>query len=426
MKKTWIWIVGTCLSTGSVLAEAKELSYEITPYADVTLGLFHSQKSYNSSQPDAAKKTWQELSASYGVKGSISLENKQLYGSVLALTSATRGDGDAAQFTLGKESKTDIGEWTLGLKDTAEQQPFNRYDLSIGRQAVVIGDGFMVAGDALNMGRGVAEGELDRGGAYYLAARKSFDFTTVLKYRPIPALTTTLAYLKSNNKAQYQPELLVADAQYQQDKLGVGLSYLDVLTVKDPDLQTQRKNLKNYALRMDYLLNPALHLKAEYVLQDQTHRTENAGYVMLQQQFAQLKYQPTLSYRFSRFSTHYDTMFYGNPGELGTWFQGEVAGNYAGPFNKNANIHQVALTLTPHEKLTVGALAYKYDTINKQAENLDGYEFDLYGVWAAHKHINIIPLIAWYKPEQSMASAGSQQPDAQGNFYTQLLLQYHY
>ncbi len=74
-------------------------------------------------------------------------------------------------------------------------------DVSIGRQNVLIGDGFIVAGDALNVGKGIADGELNRGGGYYLAARRSFNFTTVINLQLAEGLNTHWYYLESGNKA---------------------------------------------------------------------------------------------------------------------------------------------------------------------------------------------------------------------------------
>lgn len=414
-----------CASLCFGVLHAADLDYTIAPYLDVTYGLFHSQKSYNNPD-DGSKKSWQELSAGYGVKGNVELNQTSIYASLIGVTSATFGDGDAGNNTNGHEHKTNVGEWTLGIKDTHGQEEYSKYDLSVGRQSVVIGDGFMVAGDALNLGKSIGDGEMDRGGAYYLAARQSFDFTTVLKFKPIDKLITEFAYLKSKNKAQFSPELFVTDWKYTQDNLSLAATYLDVLTLDDPLHESDRQHLKNYAMRFDYKLKPTLEFKGEYVYQDKQNSTENAGYLGVSYQFADVASQPTIGYRFSRFSEQYDPMFYGNTDNIGTWFQGEVAGNYAGPFNSNANIHQISASMTPRENLALGVLAYKFDTLKKQQENLDGYEFDFYAAWSANKHINVIPLLGFYKPKQDLSNGGSQMPNNKLNTYAQLLLQYSY
>ncbi len=405
---------------------ASQIDYEIQPYVDVMLGVFHSEKSYTNPEDTHSGKTWQEVGAKYGLKGSASFDQHALYASAIAISTGTFGDGDASNVTNGHERRTNLGEWSLGLKDTPAQKEYSRYDISVGRQNIIIGDGFMVSGDAVNLGEAVADGALDRGGAYYLATRKAFDFTTALKYRPWENLSTALYYLKSDNKVQYSTEMLVADAMFQEEKFGVGGTYLDVLDLDDALHETDRHNLKNYALRGNYAFNPDLQLKAEVVYQDNARSNENAGYVALNYNLPNSAYQTAVGYRFSRYSQDYDPMFYGNTLGIGGWVQGEVAGNYAGPNNRNATAHQISFSMSPKENLMLGAFAYKFDSIKKSQENLSAYELDFYSVWSPTKHINVIPLIGFYKPKKDIQTGGSQFPDHQLNTYTQLLLQYTY
>lgn len=78
------------------------------------------------------------------------------------ISSATFGDGDAGQNSNGKERKTDVNEWVIGFKDGTNKDELTTYDLSIGRQNIMIGDGFFIAGDALNLGKVPADGTLDQ------------------------------------------------------------------------------------------------------------------------------------------------------------------------------------------------------------------------------------------------------------------------
>jgi len=405
---------------------ASQIDYEIQPYADVILGVFHSEKSYANPEDTDPKKTWQEIGAKYGLKGSATLGQNALYASAIGISTGTFGDGDAGNVTNGHERRTNLGEWSLGLKDTPAQEEFAHYDVSVGRQNIIVGDGFMVSGDAVSLGKAVADGELDRGGAYYLATRKAFDFTTALKFRPIENLTAGLFYLKSDNKAQYSTELWVADAMYQEEKFGIGGTFLNVSDVDDVFLETDRKDLKNYALRANYAFNPNLQLKAEAVYQDNARSNENAGYVALNYSIPDSAYHSAVGYRFSHYSEDYDPMFYGNTVAISEWVQGEVAGNYAGPNNRNTNIHQISFSMSPKENLMLGAFAYKFDTIEKAQQNLSAYELDFYSVWSVNKHMNVIPLVGFYKPKKDIQTGGSQFPDDQWNTYAQLLLQYTY
>ena len=414
--------------SGAVYAEKPHLEvagWKIEPKAELTYGMFYSDKNYNNPTSEHRHPYWHEIYAKYGAEGEYALNHSAVYASVVGISSATLGDGDAAGFTTCDEHKTSVDEWVLGWKNAKDDQA--TLDVSIGRQNVQLADGFMIAGDALNLGQGLADGALDRGGAYYLAARRSFDFAGVVKYQPIEGLNSTWMYLESGNKAQYEPKLFAADGMYQQDQYGLGLSYLQILDVKDPLHESARDDLKNISLRANTQLNEALHLSGEFVHQDQKHDNENAWYVRASYDFKQWPYQPSLSYRYSSFSEHYDPLFYGNTDAgFGTWFQGEVAANYAGPFSSNTRIHQVALQASVQENLHVGAIAYQFDTIKKQHESLDGHELDFFAVWSPQQNINVIPLFGLYKPKKDINHGGTQVADDKTNTYGQLILQYLY
>lgn len=416
------------LVSGATYAQKPQLNvagWQLEPTAELTYGMFYSDKSYNNPEPEHAHPYWHEVYAKYGAKAEYTLNNSAVYASLVGISSATLGDGDAAGFTTGDEHKTSVEEWVLGWKNAKDDTA--TLDVSIGRQNVQLADGFMLAGDALNLGQGIAEGALDRGGAYYLAARRSFDVAGVVKYQPIEGLNTTWMYLESGNKAQYEPTLFAADGIYQQEKYGVGLSYLQILDVKDPFEESVRDDLKNIAIRGNTQLNESLNLSGEFVHQDQKHEDENAWYIRANYDFKQLPYQPSLSYRYSSFSEQYDPLFYGNTDAgFGTWFQGEVAANYAGPFSKNTRIHQLALQASVQENLHLGAIAYQFDTIKKEYGNLDGHELDFFAVWSPQQNISIMPLLGIYKPKKDLSEGGTQRGDDKTNVYGQLLVQYLY
>lgn len=213
---------------------------------------------------------------------------------------------------------------------------------------------------------------------------------------------------------------------YQLKDKGVGFTYLNVLDLTDAEHVSGREDLKNYALRLNYQPLPELQVKTESVVQDKKDGQENAGYLALNYNFLSSKYTPSLGYRFSHFSDQYDPMFYGNTVGFGTWFQGEVAGNYAGPFNKNADIHQVSYMMNLKENFMLGALAYKFKTVNKSLANVDGHELDVFSVWSVNKKFNVIPLVGLYKPKHDIHSGGTQNYDDKTNVYAQLILQYIY
>ncbi len=188
-----------------------------------------------------------------------------------------------------------------------------------------------------------------------------------------------------------------------------------------------RNDIQDFAIRAKTQANDQLALAAEYVYQDKMKGDENAWYASAQYTFDQIKYQPILGYRFSSFSEDYDGLFYGNTeAGFGTWFQGEVAANYAGPYSTNARIHQLSFQASVKENLHLGVLAYQFDTIDKTKGDLDATEVDFFAVWSPTQNINVIPLVGLFKPKKDALQGGSQLGDRDTNTYAQLILQYVY
>jgi hypothetical protein len=114
-------------------------------------------------------------------------------------------------------------------------------------------------------------------------------------------------------------------------------------------------------------------------------------------------------------------MFNGFSRGYGTWFQGEVAANYSGPFNSNTSVQHVALKVKPVDAVTIGALFFEFNTLHKNdALSLDGRELDLYAEWVASEHLIITPLLGLYKPDKDASNGGNQVGGNGTNVYSQL------
>ncbi|WP_413044084.1 hypothetical protein [Pseudomonas sp. YJ42] len=404
---------------------------QINADLEAMVGLFHSGENYGQSGTLAeGSSSWQEAYLKYGFSFSQGLSGSgdQAYGALNWVSSGTFGDGDAAGWSNGSERTTKVEDaylgWRSGNRFAALGE--NGVDVSFGRQNIVIGDGFLVSGDALNFGREVADGMLDRGGAYYITPRKAFDKTAVLRLGGEQGLRGDLMWLKSDNRSQGRPEMAVATLENVTDKGTVGLTYLDVLDTDEEFDFVDRKGIRTYSLRAQGNAGVEnLFLSGEYAHQDKNDGNENAWYLEAGWTFSDIAWSPSVNYRYSRFSNAYDPLFYGNGRALGTWFQGEVASNYAGPFNSNTRVHHIGLKAAPAENLTVGALMYRFETIDSNAgafADLGGKEIDLYAEWAARDNLFIIPVVGFYKPNESLANGGSQIGNDDTNLYGQLLV----
>lgn len=393
-------------------------------------GVFHSRESYaQTGVREPGSVNWQEATLQYGVNFSHRRAGfGEIHGALDWVSSATFGDGDAAGWTMGDERTTKIENAWIGWR-SAELFPAlgeNGLELSAGRQNLVVGDGFLIAGDALNIGRGLLDGEVNRGGAYYLTGRKAFDQTAVLRWGGQQGWRGDLMWLKSDNRAQASPELSVATLEHVDTAATFGLTGIHV---NDTDatlaaqLYPERKGMKLYSARAQGNAGVSdLFLAAEHAWERKPSGNETAWYLETGWTFSQLPGKPSVNYRYSRFSEGYDPLFYGNGRALGTWFQGEVAANYAGPFNSNTRVHHLGLKAAVTESLEVGALFYRFDTLDPNLGNRDSRELDLYAQWTLDEHWSVLPLVGYYKPRRSAEDGASQLGDSRANLYGQLLV----
>jgi hypothetical protein len=421
------------LAGASLGASAHELYSDaerhLNANVEAVFGAFHSERSYVIGRDQPGSTSWQEGYIKYGLSADQRLGSMgALYGAFALLSSATWGDGDAAGFSDGSERTSKIEDAYLGWK-SGNLVPLlgeDGIDLSFGKQMVAVGDGFLLQGDSLNVGHGLADGQFNRGGAYYLAARKSFDKTAVLRLGGSSGWRGDLMWLQSDNRAQANTEMHVATLEHVADAGTVGLTYIATTHVDEQyasPQQLERDGMKTYSLRGQGNAGvDNLFLSGEYAKQDKPHTaTEDAWYLEAGWTFANLPWQPNLSYRYSRFSEQYDTLFYGLGRGLGTWFQGEVAGNYAGPFNSNARVQKVGLVVSPSPTLNLGVMAFNFDTIDRRLGNVDGRELDIYAEWTINDHLMVVPLVGLYQPDRSAEQGGTQLGSNNDNLYGQVV-----
>lgn len=422
------------LLIGAGQANAHELYGNDDGHLNATLeaafGIFHSQENYApSGRLSEGSSSWREGYIKYGLSFDKGLAGAGTgYGAANLLSSGTWGDGDAAGFSDGSERTTKFEDAYLGWRSDELFAPLGKdgVDLSFGRQNIAIGDGFLINGDALNIGKGLADGEFNRGGSYYLAARKAFDETAVLRLGGKEGWRSDLMWLKSNNRAQAMTEMYAGTLEHVAEAGTVGLTYIKTTDIDEQyasPLQLERDGMQTYSLRATGNAGVKdLFLSGEYAEQNKPHASnEDAWYLEAGWTFSAAPWTPYVSYRYSRFSENYDTLFYGMSRGYGTWFQGEVAGNYAGPFNNNSRIQNVGLKVSPLENLNLGALYFNYDTIDRNLGNTDGHEVDLYAEWHVNDHLTVMPLVGFYQPDKSFDNGGTQLGNNNQNVYGQLL-----
>lgn len=419
--------LGAALSLLAAPAGAYELHNQDgdTLNADLTLvhAWLHSQRNYDG-RPGGSN--WREGYAKYGLSGSRTRAGAgSFYGSVNLVSSATWGDGDAGGYSDGSERRTRLEDAFVGWRSGTVLPALGTdgLDISFGRQAVKIGSGFLVMDDGFNPGRRLAGGTLDRGGAYYIAARHAFAGTAVLKLGGQDGLHGSAMWLKSDNHAQADTALAAATLDYTGPAGTLGLTYvrgLDVDRRHASPAQLARKGMDTYSLRGEGSAGIAnASFAFELARQHSDAGQASAGYVQAGYAWPDAPWAPALRYRYARHGLGWDSLFTGG---FRAWLQGEVAGNYAGPFNTNAGVHQLVLDTKPSPTLTLGVAVQRYRTLReRQALALDARELNLFAEWAVHEHLVVAPMLGLYKPRRDAASGGNQNR-AGTNVYAQLLL----
>lgn len=158
-------VVAALVMMGVVPAHAFDLykSGGLTLNGDFSaaLGVINSERSYNSigvlSTP--GKRTWFEGLGTYGVSGSYALgdHNGTIFGAFDLFSGADRGGYNAAGITTGHEYQTQIQNAYLGWKsgDTIPWLGHDGFQISAGRQTLVLGTGFLIGGDKISLGKGL-------------------------------------------------------------------------------------------------------------------------------------------------------------------------------------------------------------------------------------------------------------------------------
>lgn len=378
-------------------------------------GIFHNENdNFGAGRFGDGANTvdWQEgylkpiLDASWTTGGAGTL-----YGGLSYVGTATLGDGDPAGFSNDDPEGIDKELAYVGWK-SGELCSFlgkDGLDLSAGKQEFSIGDGFLIM-----------DGTFDGvDGAYWLAPHRAFDQTAILRLNTKPVRGDAF-YLKSG--ADYdRTELHGLNVELVNELGTVGATWMDVTDADAGGFYANRKGMRVVSVRaqgkpLSGIGQEELFLSFEYAREDRGDRLDvaadgwygEAGYTL-----SQLPWTPTLSYRYAFFSgdkdpgdgkyQSFDPMFYGFSRGWGTYFMGEIVGEYY-LFNSNEKVNMVHLNLLPSEALSVGALYYDFRLDQK---NLFGTpvssdkfadEVDLYADYTVNDNLFVSGVFAWAMP----------------------------
>lgn len=342
-----------------------------------------------------------ELKAAYATSGAGTV-----YGAVSAVAALTRGDGDANYIsaTYGNPESIAIEDAYLGWKSGTLLPSLGEdaIDLSAGRQSFRIGDGFLIADGTADVG--------ERAG-YWSLARNSFKQTAIARINTSPVrgdvfmLKNDSSLSNTSSLDQASTSLYGANVEFFKhapEKDGratydnrahyVGLTYLHVYdadsfgnfsyqagtpaTVANT-LTANRDGLNVFTAHAGGSFIPGfddLTLHTQYALErnDESNRKvdANAWYLEPAYTFSQAPWTPKVAYRYSHFSgdgnpndntdKSFDPLFYGTSRGYGTWYQGEIIGQYM-IFNSNVNVNMLNLSVKPIDPLKLSLIAYRFE-----------------------------------------------------------------
>lgn len=315
-----------------------------------------------------------------------------MFGGVSAVGAMTRGGSDAGGFTHGDPESIGLETAFVGWKsgDLLSDLGKDAISLSAGSQNFIIGDGFLIG-----------DGHADQGkdAAAWIGPRTAFKqaYLAQLNTGKIHADLFDLTATADLDYADYKENLRMRGANLEwRDTLGtLGATYYHTM---DAD-NALRDGVDVYDLRAKgtpIASLPQVGVAGEYVWQKggDANKSAHAWYTQLSYTFTDLPWTPTLSYRRSEYSSDYDAMAYGYGGEYGTWYQGEIVGEYM-LFNSNEKIDLLKLAVKPREDVTVGLMGYRF-TLDKAPAGVDSRDFakelDMYANWSVTPALTVSAL----------------------------------
>lgn len=338
------------------------------------------------------------------VMPAISLAARKWYGEVSAVGAVTVGDGDPGGFTTGGDGDIDLETLFIGWRSgdaTADgERPV--LDISLGRQSLNIGDGFLIDDGNLDIGN-------DSG--VWLVPRQAFQRTALARidYR---AVHTDLFFLEADPDHD-EPALAGANLEYQFETAGhAGLLYFHILDADPPAVFGPRQGMDVISARLNDWRLPIfsqIALWGEAARQSGEGRDAkfdaSAWYAEVIYHFEKLRWTPSLSYRYAYFSgdadpgdftrRDFDPLFYGyDVRGWGTWFQGEVIGGWL-LFNNNQRNHLVHLAVSPSETLSIGLIGGTFSLAESNylgipvTERHFGDEINVYTDWSLNENVHV-------------------------------------
>ena len=346
---------------------------------EIGLGLLHVTEDFTAAGRDSV--SWSEGYAIAGFKFEHALDaNWKVFGALTGVVNGDRGQGDAVGFSTGRDEGGQVQDAYAGLSWSDGKEGGASAKISGGRQKWVLGDGFLIAGDQPTSGADEV-GPYDEGGGYYMNPRRVFSMTAILNVDTGTPWKFDAFYIESEKAFNGQLAIAGGNVDYVDAKWGtIGVTYIRGVNVEKPAFVLAPEHagadganiysihgntslgIKDFNIAGTYVNEQGPANPGGANALQQAKLDAWAWYVSPSYTFSSATWTPTVYYRFASFSgddpntagnESYDPLFYGATG-YNTWFIGEIAANYSGPFSQNADVHSIGLKTAPNIDVGIG------------------------------------------------------------------------
>jgi hypothetical protein len=403
-------VASASLGTSAALAEYELYNKDgtkLTFNADLMVAGFANSNSWfgeSESFLGADTDSWMEL----GFEPQLSLEaplgKGTFFGKLSAVYTNTFSD-DASGLTVGADDTHDLdieqGHIGWRMSDLFPGLTDDVFSIAIGRQDYTIGTGLLIADGGGDGG--------NRGG-WYLGMRKAFKNSAIVRIASKELLAEAFYLENQPRGGGIEGDVAGGNFEYHfGDKLTLGATYL----LADANIPGLDK-LDVYSGRANWNPLPALTLSGEYVHQTSDEIRADGWYAQAAYEAKDLPWSPVFSYRYATFdgddpnttrNENFRGIAYGYT-DYGTWFQGEITGNY--PLgNGNLKSHMLRAKAKPSENVTLNLIYYNF-TLDEPATLGAGVTSDDWGDevnfivdWQATDKVYVIGVLGVLFPGQA-------------------------
>jgi hypothetical protein len=369
---------------------------------------------YTDVRPDPSEDLgnhWFEGYVKPALSVSFPLGKSELYGKLSAVGERTYGGPSIAGESASSFKQEDLYMgWRSGHSLSSWE---NLLDFTVGRTPYTIGHGFLVWD-------GTGEGG-SRGG-FWTNARKAWKFAGIARIKP-GNHTIEGFYLDRDDVPENPTGTRLAGINYQYaagKNSTFGVTWLRAFA--HPNVLPDRDGMNVFNARAYTAPIPALSdlsFELEIAYEENHERMHSTAWNALgAYQLSKLPWKPKLSYRYAFFegaspnkaaNTAFDPLYVGFY-DWGTWWQGEIAGEY---FLANSNniSSQARIHMSPTDKLGWGVIGYWFYA--DQAATFGhgvtspnvAFELDTYADWKFYKNFTLSAVGAYADPHKAVQEA---------------------